>query len=156
MCLPSFSSVSSPSSWPRFLYLVRLSPSPSLSPSGSLLSTPLPHSGRVQPITWSPGSSFQIQTPLPLLPPTPFHPGHASSLNFLKQSLGSRYSPLWDFDSSLLLRGPAPTPFSLSQIHSSERELCAFLHTCMVTSCLCTFAPAVPSPLSLNSGIHLL
>lgn len=153
MCLPGFSSIFPPAlDLDFFIWFSWVS-------LALLLYPLLPHSGHT---TYRLDYFHRLQdhffksTPLShLLPPTSIHPGYASSLNFLKQSLWSWYSLLWDCNSHLLLCGLPLTSFSSSLTHSSERKLCAFLHTCMVISCLHAFAPAVTPPMSLCSDIHL-
>lgn len=136
-----------PSSWPRFLHLVQLSLCLSLclslylSHRGSLLSPPLLHSdlttchlGYFHRLQDHPSKSKPLSH---LLPPTPIYPGHASSLNFLKESLRLWQSLLWDATcSSVVLLQPH---FSLHS-HIPVRVACfsPYLHGHFLPLCFCT------------------
>lgn len=146
--------------WLFFLTQISLSGSvesvsPSLFPSlpvGSFLSPQIPYSDHTTcPLSYCHSLQDHLPKSKPLssrLPRTPIHPGHASSLNFLKESLWLWESLLWDAPCSFVVQ--LQPPFSPSQTHSgNKRVMCLspYLHGHFLPLCFCTCS--APSQVSI-------
>lgn len=131
MCLPSFSSIFFPCSWPRFLYVIQWVSVTLCLPLVPSSAPPLPCSG-LTACHQDTSTASRIFFPNPNS--TPILRGPASNLNFLKQSLRSWHSLLWDVS---LLFQPG---FPLQRQYSGETALCFSLYPQghFLPLCFCT------------------